>query len=216
MVAAPIITTAVITVLVASNFQSSVTIGDGLLGSTNSSITIYDDSKYGTIPSVSLEFDSIYQQIRYEVFDAALKTYLQTIQPSPLLATSINKKVTSKGTKTLCNAYMIPILIRRAYPTTYLTQQKIYKDAVVKQIGIAQAKAAGRSRAFIDEINNHISYHLLLMDSLWVNPRSILSSAYSQPSWGTVGSSAASKCGDALVAMKQWSHHWSLYLICFS
>lgn len=203
MVAAPIITTAVITVLVASNFQSSVTIGDGLLGSTNSSITIYDDSKYGTIPSVSLEFDPIYQQIRYEVFDAALKTYLQTIQPSPLLATSINKKVTSKGTKTLCNAYMIPILIRRAYPTTYLTQQKIYKDAVVKQIGIAQAKAAGRSRAFIDEINNHISYHLLLMDSLWINPRSILSSAYSQPSWGTVGSSAASKCGDALVAMKQ-------------
>lgn len=203
MVAAPIITTAVITVLVASNFQSSVTIGDGLLGVTNSTINIYDDSTYGTIPSVNSEFDTIYQQIRYEVFDAALKAYLKTIQPSPLLATSMNKKVTSKGTKTLCNAYMIPILIRRAYPTTYLTQQKIYKDAVVKQIGVAQANAAGRSRAFIDEINNHISYHLLLMDSLWINPKSTLSSAYSRPSWGTVGSTAASKCGDALVAMKQ-------------
>ena len=202
MAISPTITTAIISVLIAS-FQTSITINDGIFSSTPAYIKISDDATYGTLPSVNPSFDQIYQQIRYEVFNNALQKYLKTISTTSLLGTSVRNYVNSTGIKNLCNAYAVPILIRKTSPTDYPAQLKSYQTYVSNEITTAKNTWGFKGKSFTDEIDHHISSHLLNFLGVWDNPKSMMSTAYSSPNWGSVGTLAADACGNALIAMKK-------------
>lgn len=156
MAIAPTITTAIISVLIAS-FQTSVTINDGIFSSTPAYIKISDDATYGPLPSVDPSFDPIYQQIRYEVFNNALQKYLKTINSTTLVGASVRNYFNATGVKTLCNAYAVPILIRKKFPTDYPAQLKTFQTYVANEITIAQNTWGSRGSAFTNEIQYHIS-----------------------------------------------------------
>lgn len=86
MVPAPIITAAVISVLIASNYQTSILLPSGVFGATPVYSNVTDDTRLGTVPSLGPSSDLLYQDVRYRVLDTAERRYLATIRANSTLA----------------------------------------------------------------------------------------------------------------------------------
>lgn len=205
MVPAPIITAAVISVLIASNYQTSILLPSGVFGATPVYSNVTDDTGLGTVPSLGPSSDLLYQDVRYRVLDTAERRYLATIKANSTLA-PIKKYLVTNGTRSICTAFLVPIAIRRAFPTAYAAQIQAYRNIIGQEIANAQLTYSSQGQAFTDELDFHISWLTMMFDRVWDYPQMTMDAAYSRPNWGAIGPAASKSCVIAINNLKSWSN----------
>lgn len=162
---------------------------------------INDDATYGSTPSTgNYNLDLMYTDVRYQILHKGSRTYLNALVQTITTQSNPNvvAYVSSSGIRSLCTALTMPIVIRK-FSTNPATEMSRLKNAILGELSSAKVTYSYLGATFLQNLDSHINWLMMMMDTVYDNPASTISSAYSTPSWGMTGIAAANAC---LLAIK--------------
>lgn len=78
------------------------------------------------------------------------------------------------------------------------------KTSIVIELNKAKITYSYLGTTFLQNLDSHINWMLMILDMVYDNPAMTISSAYSTPNWGMTGIAAANACTLAVNSIKNW------------
>jgi hypothetical protein len=88
---------------------------------------------------------------------------------------------------------IVPALIRKGFINPG-PEMVIFKNIIIDKLQKAKASYAYLGANFVSNLESHISYLMILLDVVFDNPATTISTAYSVPNWGYTSLAASNAC----------------------
>ena len=184
----------IITIIISTMWNYNIPVIYGDLRTISNSF-INDDSSFGSTPSSGdANQDLIYFDVRYRVLGNATNNYLNELAQKNIgvMGNTIGY-VSSSGTRSLCNTLFVPFVIYKNSNNPFQEILRL-KYFISQELNSVKVKFNYMGPAFIQALENHINWLMLILDTVHDTPTASVSNAYSVPNWGPTSTAASNAC----------------------